>query len=99
MGSRRFIPISPDSHRQLRWAQRIKEKTIKLALEMERLVNEAPADTRRALRRIAEGDLGRVQPPAMESLASRVSHDLERLTSAITAAALVVSGSLPDPTR
>lgn len=75
-------------------AERIKEKTIKLALEMERLVNEAPADTRRALRRIAEGDLGRVQAPALESLGSRVSHDLERLTSALTAAALVVSGSL-----
>lgn len=74
--------------------ERIKEKTIKLALEMERLVDEAPADTRRALRRLAEGDLGRVQAPAIESLASRVSHDLERLTSGITAAALVVSGSL-----
>lgn len=74
--------------------ERIKEKTIKFALEMERLVNDAPGDTRRALRRFAEGDLGRIQAPSLEGLASRMSHDLERLTSALTSAALVIGGSL-----
>jgi len=73
---------------------RIKEKTTKFALELERLISDAPGDTRRALRRIAEGDLGRIQAPALESLASRVSSNLERLASAITFAALVVGGSM-----
>ena len=73
---------------------RIKEKAIKLARELERLINDAPGDTRRALRRFAEGNLGRVQAPALEVLAIRVSHNLERLAGAITSAALVVGGSL-----
>ncbi|MHB1325002.1 MAG: ABC1 kinase family protein [Thermoleophilia bacterium] len=72
----------------------IKEKTTKFVLELERLVSDAPGDTRRALRRIAEGDLGRIQTPALEGLASRVSSNLERLASAITFAALVVGGSM-----
>jgi len=73
---------------------RIKEKTSKFALELERLISDAPGDTRRALRNIAEGDLGRIQAPALEGLASRVSYNLERLASAITFAALVIGGSL-----
>jgi ubiquinone biosynthesis protein len=39
---------------------RIKQKTTKLARDLERLVNDAPGDTRRILRRIAEGNLGRL---------------------------------------
>src|ERR1017187_7425990 len=35
---------------------RIKEKTTKVARELERLINDAPGDTRRILRRIAEGN-------------------------------------------
>ncbi|MFA6002190.1 MAG: AarF/UbiB family protein [Thermoleophilia bacterium] len=73
---------------------RIKEKTSKFALELERLISDAPGDTRRALRNIAEGDLGRIQAPALESLASRVSNNLERLASAITFAALVIGGAM-----
>ena len=73
---------------------RIKEKTIKLAHEMERLMNDAPGDTRRALRRIAEGDLGRLQAPSIEALGGRVSRNLERLTGAIAYAALIVGGSM-----
>ena len=73
---------------------RVKEKTTRFVLELERLASDAPGDARRALRRIAEGDLGRIQTPALESLASRVSSNLERLASAITFAALVVGGSL-----
>lgn len=72
----------------------IKEKTAKFAFDMERLVSDAPADTRRALRRIAEGDLGRIQAPLLESLASRVSYNLERLGSSVGYAALVVGGSM-----
>lgn len=73
---------------------RIKEKTIKLAREMERLIHDAPGDTRRVLRRIAEGNLGRVQAPALEALGGRVSRDLDRLTAAIAFAALVIGGSM-----
>lgn len=71
---------------------RIKEKTTKLAREMERLVNDAPGDTRRVLRRIAEGDLGRL--PSLEALGGRLSGNLGRLTAAIAYAALVIGGSM-----
>jgi ubiquinone biosynthesis protein len=73
---------------------RLKEKGIKHAREVERLVSVAPRDTRRLLQRIAEGNLGRVQAPAMEALGDRVSRDLRRLTGAIALASLVVGGSM-----
>ena len=73
---------------------RIKEKTGKLAREVERLVSDGPGDTRRILRRFAEGDLGRLQAPALEALGGRVSRNLERLTGAIAAAALVIGGAM-----
>ncbi|RII26317.1 MAG: hypothetical protein CXR31_11520 [Geobacter sp.] len=74
--------------------ERIKDKTGKLAREMERLMNDAPGDTRRVLRRIAEGNLGRLQAPAVEALGGRISRNLERLTGAIISAALMVAGGL-----
>lgn len=74
--------------------ERIKGKTITLARELERLISDAPGDTRRILRRIAEGNLGRVQAPAVEALGGRVSRSLERLTSAIVAAGLMIAGGL-----
>ena len=74
--------------------ERIKEKTIKLAREMERLIMDAPGDTRRILRRIAEGNLGRVQAPAFEVLASGLSRNIKQLGAAIALAALVVSGTM-----
>jgi ubiquinone biosynthesis protein len=73
---------------------RIKEKTTKFAREMERLINDAPSDTRRILRHIADGNLGRIQTPALEALGSRLSRNLSRLTGAIAFAALVVGGSM-----
>jgi ubiquinone biosynthesis protein len=73
--------------------ERIKEKTGKLAREMERLMTDAPGDTRRVLHRIAEGNLGRFQAPAIEALGGRVSRNLERLTGAIVSAGLIVGGS------
>ena len=53
---------------------------------------DAPGDTRRVLRRIAEGNLGRL--PGLEALGSRFSRNLERLAGAIAFAALVISGSM-----
>ena len=38
--------------------ERLKSKTASLARDVERLIMDAPSDTRRVLRRIAEGDLG-----------------------------------------
>jgi ubiquinone biosynthesis protein len=73
---------------------RIKEKTTKLVFDMERLVSDAPGDTRRILRHLAEGNLGRLQAPALEALGGRFSRSLDRLTGAIVAAALVVGGSM-----
>jgi ubiquinone biosynthesis protein len=73
---------------------RIREKTSKLGRELERLLSDAPGDTRRILRRMAEGDLGRVQSPALEALGDRISLNLGRLAAAIALAALVVGGSL-----
>jgi ubiquinone biosynthesis protein len=73
---------------------RIKEKTGKLAREVERLMNDAPGDTRRILRRFAEGNMGRLQVPAVEALGGRISRNLERLAGAIVSAALVVGGAM-----
>jgi len=70
------------------------EVTGKLVRELERLMIEAPADMRRVLKRIAEGDLGRVQAPAVEAFGVRVSRNLEWLTGAIASAALVIGGAL-----
>jgi len=70
----------------------IKEQTSKLARELERLIIDAPGDTRRVLRRMAEGNLGRL--PGLEALGGRFSRNLERLTSAIAFAALVIGGSM-----
>jgi ubiquinone biosynthesis protein len=70
------------------------EEGLKLTREIERFVREAPGDARRALKRLAEGDLGRVSAPNVETLAHRVSRDVERLTGAIASAALVIGGAL-----
>jgi ubiquinone biosynthesis protein len=72
----------------------IKEKTTKLGRELERLINDAPGDARRVLRRIAEGNLGRLQVPAVEALGGNISRNLKRLTDAIAAAALLIGGSM-----
>jgi len=73
---------------------RIREKTNKFAREMERLASDAPGDTRRVLRRIADGNLGRLQSPGIEALGGRISRNLERLTGAIASAALVIGGAM-----
>lgn len=73
-------------------AGRIKGKSTQLARDMERLIIDAPADTRRVLRRFAEGDLGSL--PGLEALGARASRNLERLARAIAYAALVISGAL-----
>lgn len=75
-------------------AGRIKEKTTQLARDLERLLGDAPGDTRRILRRFSEGNLGRLQSPGIEALGGRISRNLERLTGAVISAALMVAGGL-----
>src|ERR1035437_8948170 len=72
--------------------ERIKGNSVKLARDMERFIMDAPGDMRRILRRIAEGDLGRL--PALEAVGRRFSRNLERLTGAIAFAALVIGGAM-----
>ena len=71
---------------------RIKGTTGKLVRDMERLIIDAPGDTRRILRRFAEGNLGRL--PGLEALGRKFSRNLERLTGAIAFAGLVIGGSM-----
>jgi len=74
--------------------ERIKDKTSKLAIDLERLMIDAPSDMRRALRHIAEGNLGRLQAPAIEALGGRLTRYIARLPGAIISAALMVAGAL-----
>lgn len=74
--------------------ERIKLKTTKLAHELEHMMVDGPGDARRVLRHFAEGNLGRLQVPAIEALGGRVARNLERLTNAISAAALLIGGSV-----
>jgi len=74
--------------------EQIKKKTGKFALELERLMIDFPGDTRRILRRVAEGNLGRLQAPAMEALGGTATRYLARLPGAIITAALMVAGAL-----
>ena len=65
-----------------------------IAREVERMVRDAPSDVRRALRRVADGELGRVQAPGLTALGHRASRDLERLTGAVASAALLIAGAM-----
>lgn len=73
---------------------RIVEQSIKFARETERLLIDGPGDMRRVLRRIAEGDLGRLQAPVLEVLGTRLSRNLDHLTVAMASGAMLVGGSL-----
>lgn len=62
--------------------------------DLERMLQEAPAELRSALRRLATGDLGVIHAPALESAGRRASGDLERLTGATASGALLIAGAL-----
>jgi len=72
----------------------VKGKTTRLLRDLERLITDAPGDMRRILRRVGEGNLGRVQAPVLEALGDRITRDLERLASAIASGALVIGGAM-----
>jgi ubiquinone biosynthesis protein len=72
----------------------MRERTGNFVRDMERLMVDAPGDMRSVLRHIAEGNLGRMQAPALEALGGRVTRNLKRLTDAIAAGALLIGGSM-----
>lgn len=74
--------------------ERLLQDGRQLTRDLERMVREAPADVRRALRRLADGDLGRVHAPELTALGQRASRNLERLTGAVASAAFVVAGAM-----
>ncbi|WP_183353019.1 ABC1 kinase family protein [Geomonas silvestris] len=72
----------------------VKEKTGRVVLDLERLMIDAPGDTRRILRRLAEGNLGRVHAPVMENLGGRATRYLGRLPVVLNTSAILVTGGL-----
>ena len=82
--------ITADRYSAARLAERAKHSLRELDL----LVANGPNDLRRLLRRVGDGDLGRVYAPGVERLAERLSRDVERLTGAVASAALLVAGSM-----
>lgn len=65
-----------------------------LARDVERMVREAPADLRRALRRVGDGELGRVQAPGVEVVGRRATRGIERLTGGVISASFLVAGAI-----
>lgn len=70
------------------------EQAQRMQRDVERLAASAPADLRRMLRRIADGELGQIHIPALERTERRASRSIERLTGAVAAGALLVTGGL-----
>jgi ubiquinone biosynthesis protein len=73
---------------------RLLDDARRMRRDVERLLGTGPSDFRRTLRRLSEGDLGQIHIPALERTERRASRGIERLTGAVAAAALLVSGSL-----
>ena len=66
----------------------------RLGRDLERFFEQAPSDLRRSLRRIADGELGRIRAPGVEETGRRVTRGVERLTGAVASAAFLIAGSL-----
>jgi ubiquinone biosynthesis protein len=66
----------------------------RLGHDLERFLDQAPSDLRRALRRVADGELGRIRAPEVEESGRRVTKGVERLAGAIASAAFLIAGSL-----
>lgn len=66
----------------------------RLGRDLERFFEQAPSDLRRSLRRIADGELGRIRAPGVEETGRRVTRGVERLTGAVASTAFLIAGSL-----
>lgn len=65
-----------------------------LGRDVERFLEQAPSDLRRALRRVADGELGRIHAPGVEEAGRRGTRGIERMTGGIASAAFLIAGSL-----
>lgn len=66
----------------------------RLGHDVERFLEQAPSDLRRSLRRVADGELGRIRAPGVEETGRRMTRGVERLTGAVASAAFLIAGSL-----
>ena len=74
--------------------ERLLRRGQRFGRDLERMLQEAPAELRSALRRLAAGDLGIIHAPGLESAGHRASTGLERLTGATASSALLIAGAL-----
>ena len=74
--------------------QRFLAKGMQVARDLEELLAAAPKDVRLTLKRVAQGELGRVRVPDLQLAALAAGRDIERLTGGVTSAALLIAGAL-----
>jgi ubiquinone biosynthesis protein len=73
---------------------RIASATRRFGLDVERFLEQAPSDLRRSLRRLADGEIGRIRAPDVEETGRHMARGIKRLTGAVAAAAFLIAGSL-----
>lgn len=73
---------------------RILSASRRFGRDVERFLEEGPSDLRRSLRRIADGELGRIHAPDIEETGRKVTRGIQRLAGAIASAAFLMAGSL-----
>lgn len=73
---------------------RLAARALRAGRQLDQLLATAPGDLRRLLRRMADGEVGRVHTPGLERLATRLARGLERLAGAVASAGLLVAGSM-----
>ena len=83
-----------DSERTGRESSRRRLASADGRARVDRRVDRRSADARRALRRLGDGERLRLRAPALEAPGRRLTRDVERLTGAVAAGALVVGGGL-----
>ena len=73
---------------------RLAARALRAGRQLDQLLATAPGDLRRLLRRMADGDVGRVHTPGLERLGARLARGLQRLAGAVASAGLLVAGSM-----
>ena len=73
---------------------RLAARALRAGRQLDQLLATAPGDLRRLLRRMADGEVGRVHTPELERLGVRLARGLERLAGAVASAGLLVAGSM-----
>jgi ubiquinone biosynthesis protein len=73
---------------------RVASEGRRLGRDVERFLKQAPLDLRRSLRRIADGELGRIRAPGVEETGRRMTRGIERLTGGVASGAFLIAGGL-----